>query len=101
MNEEQRARLQYLREDLAVWNDRRRRARYSIAADRFYNCSAMDNAIREIQEEVRGLEALLVLWGGNDSNTQGCDGTDSRLKISSHNENEGTPHPGIKGRQRG
>jgi hypothetical protein len=58
MDEEQRARLTYLREDLAVWEDRRSLARWSLAADKFYNCSAMDHEINAMKEEIRVLSRM-------------------------------------------
>jgi hypothetical protein len=51
-----RERLLYLQEDLATWEDRRRRARWSLAAYRLYNCTAMDEALGEILSEKNRLE---------------------------------------------
>lgn len=56
MNEEQRARMEYLREDLQVWEERRRRARWSLAADKLYNCTAMDQALGQMVAELKELE---------------------------------------------
>lgn len=58
MTEEQRARMDYLREDLQVWEARRKRARWNLALDRLYNCSAMDEALAQFQRELTELEAL-------------------------------------------
>lgn len=58
MTEEQRARINYLRTDLSIWEERRRRARWNLAADRLYNCSAMDKALGEMTAELRQLEEL-------------------------------------------
>ncbi len=59
MTEEQLTRLAFLRKDLAVWEERRRRARWSLAADRLYNCSAMDEALGELAAELNQLEKLV------------------------------------------
>lgn len=58
MTDKQRARMEYLREDLAVWEARRRRARWNLALDRLYNCSAMDEVLGEFLSELKRLEAL-------------------------------------------
>lgn len=56
--EERRARINYLRTDLSVWEERRRRARFSLALDRLYNCSAMDEALGQMLSELKRLESL-------------------------------------------
>lgn len=59
MTEEQRARMEYLREDLKIWEGRRDRARWSLPLDRIYNCTAMDKELGAMQRELHDLELLV------------------------------------------
>jgi hypothetical protein len=59
VTQDQRTRLDYLRQDLKVWEDRRHRARWSLAADKLYNSSAMDQALGEMIREMNDLEGQL------------------------------------------
>jgi hypothetical protein len=56
MTEEQHARMEYLRKDLKEWEDRRRRARWSLPMDKLYNCTAMDRELGAMQRELHDLE---------------------------------------------
>lgn len=59
MTLDQQVRLAYLRGELSVWETRRSRARWSIAADRLYNSSAMDHEMSRMSQELRSLEELV------------------------------------------